>query len=318
MFILTILACGGLVLLIGRNDGSPLLAMTQQSAVTRGIGGGLLIVAAVAAVPLLGFFTVADSLYGLFTSSTGGPDGALAVLIGILMSIGISVLMSAPTSITLAIVGALTGVSLGNGLQVEWPFVTRVLALGLAAPLIACAAAFLLARLPLRLPEGASGSKFLNLMRHGSLAVLALAYGANDGQKVLFASALALGVSPAVARLNPWLILATSVLFTTGMVLGLRKGGLSLRQGVAPLSPVALMWSQFSTGVVVWAGAVTGTPLSMTQSLTGALMGTGLARSSRSVRWNAAGRIGLTWLWTLPVAGICGYGAALLFDWILS
>ncbi len=53
-------------------------------------------------------------------------------------------------------------------------------------------------------------------------------------------------------------------------------------------------------------------PVSTTHVSTGAIIGAGLKRDPRGVRWGKVGEIVLSWIVTLPVAGLIAAAAALI------
>jgi PiT family inorganic phosphate transporter len=48
-------------------------------------------------------------------------------------------------------------------------------------------------------------------------------------------------------------------------------------------------------------------PVSTTHSISTAIMGVGVAKNPRALRWNVIRRILLAWLLTLPAAGLIAY-----------
>lgn len=298
-----VLACA-LVLLTGRNDGSPLVAIAHKAVGRFGWWPPLVLVVVLPLAPLCGVDAVARSLESLYAPG-GAPDAMLAA---VLVTLGLSVVVRVPTSITLAMVGAMSGAALVAE-DVDWTAVRRVLLLGVASPVIACLLAWGLAAIPWELSSAARARSAVARARVVAFVAMSVAYAANDGQKVLLATALAVGGDVAGVGRSPWLAAGT-VVFAVGIGWGLSSSAKALRSGVFSPLPVAALWAQTSTALVVGAGSVLGTPLSMTQALTGSVLGVGLRRGRWSVRWEAAGRVAVAWAWTLPVAGLLGYAFA--------
>lgn len=297
--------------LCGRNDGGPLLALPYQSESRGAWIPVLFLFLTVPAVSLIGSLAVAESLAGLFAPSSKGPGGsfaALAALVGVLVTLALAAVLNAPTSITLALIGALTGTSVAVGGGVDWPTLTRVIVLGLTAPLVAGLLSFLLSRMSIRaLPGQTRVGGVLTWGQRISFFLLLAAYGANDGQKVLFAVALALGVTVNSAASSIGWVIGASAVFVFGAMWGVRKSSQFIRHGVARIRQPSILWTQLSAATSVFAGSILGTPLSMTQSISGALVGNGIALSRRAVYWKAIQRVGLAWVWTLPMAGTIAY-----------
>ena len=60
--------------------------------------------------------------------------------------------------------------------------------------------------------------------------------------------------------------------------------------------------TSIGSSLVVLATSVLGVPVSSTQAATGAAVGSGVATSRFSIRWNEVGKIGLAWVITLPLS----------------
>ncbi len=208
--------------------------------------------------------------------------------------------------------GALTGSSIATGAGVNAPLLTRVILLGLAAPLVAAVLAFSLSHVPLHATAKLPPRLLLTIYRGITFPILAVTYAMNGAQKMVFAAALAAGVGVDQAAGMPLLLIITSTIFLAGLVTGLRGSSLFVRHGVTPVSPPDLLWTEVSTAIAVTGGSLVGIPLSMTQAITGGLLGAGFAKSARAVNWLSVRRIGVAWLWTLPLAGLVAYSATTL------
>ena len=291
----------------GRNDGAPLVALPLQTLQgTLWVPMALLWVV-MPLVPLLGFWEVAASLESLTGFSADNQLGSIIVLGSVLLTLTVSTAINIPTSIALALVGALTGSTLGAGAGVDGPLLTRVLVLGVAAPLVAALLAYLLSHIPLRGWQKLPPRRLLQVYRGVTFPILAVAYSINGAQKMLFAAALAAGVGVSSAARMPLLLVAMASVFLLGVFTGLRRSSLFVRHGVASVSPPDLLWTEVATAIAVAGGSAVGVPLSMTQAITGGLLGTGVAKSTRAVNWVSLRRIGIAWLWTLPFAGLLSY-----------
>lgn len=305
--------CIAFIFINGRNDGAPLVSIPIQTRSDKWWYPIFLMWLAIPIVPLLGFWRVADSLQSMMGFNPERYSDVLAIILAVLITIGASSLLGIPTSITLALVGALTGATLASGHEVKWALVSRVLALGLAAPFVAAFLSFVFCLIPLRIQRGSSSHKILQGYRALTYPALAIAYAANDGQKVLFAVALMMGSGVGTAASTGWALFLASTIFVLGTLSGVRSSGRFVRHGITSITPLALLWTETATAITVIGGSVAGIPLSMTQSITGGLLGTGVARSARSIYWKSIQRVGIAWLWTLPAAGLLAYALTIFF-----
>ncbi len=302
---LLILTCAAFIAVNGRNDGAPLTAIALQSRGDRGWIALAYLWLLLPVVPLFGFWGVADSLYNMMGLNPNAPLQAALMILAVLATITLSNLVNIPTSITLALVGALAGSAWANGTVAPTALLVRVILLGLSAPLVAGIIAFGLGRLALS--DTKMTRRILLTYRHFALPLLILAYAANDGQKMAFVIASAFGATiPEVATM-PFALFAGSTLFVLGVWFGLRPSGRYIRHGITPVRPLDLLWVETGASAAVLAGSALGVPLSMTQSVTGAVAGVGISRSTKVIYWQSVGRIGIAWLWTLPVAAGLSY-----------
>jgi len=259
---------------------------------------------AMMAVPLVVSTSVATTLASRMVAFDGrgtGPAVAIAVLVSVALVLGLA-RWGLPTSLTLAIVGAITGAGLGAGMSVAWGWVAWVLVLAAAAPLagalLAQATTWLLHRLHPRVPASVS----LRRAHRVSFVLLCLAYGINDGQKAVAVFALALALPTAPVDLSAGAVAVVGVCFAVGAAVGLRRYGGLLGEGIMIVRPVNALVAEFAAGVSVIVTGLLGAPVSMTQAVAGGLVGSGAQQSTRRIRWNRALMIVMAWLVTLPLA----------------
>jgi PiT family inorganic phosphate transporter len=130
-----------------------------------------------------------------------------------------------------------------------------------------------------------------------------LAYGANDGQKMLAVLAVATGVAAGgTVPATPWQLAALAGAFLVGTVLGLPRIAGTLGGGLVPIHPPAAVVTELAGAAVVLGTGAAGSPVSMTQAASGALVGTATTGGTRRVRWRQALRLVGAWAITLPAA----------------
>ena len=259
---------------------------------------------AVMAVPLVIGTAVATTLASRLVTFDGGETGP-AVTVAVLVAVGLVLALShwgLPTSLTLAVVGAITGAGLGAGLPVSWGWVAWVLALAAAAPLVGALLAMAITWLLYRLNPRVSANTSLRRAHRVSFSLQCVAYGVNDGQKILAVFALALALPTAPVELPIQTLLLVGACFAVGAALGLRRYGGMLGDGVMVVRPINAVVAEFAAGVSVIVTGLLGAPVSMTQAVAGGLIGSGAQESTRRIRWNRALMIALAWVVTLPAA----------------
>jgi phosphate/sulfate permease len=119
----------------------------------------------------------------------------------------------------------------------------------------------------------------------------AIAYGANGGQKILAVFSVLFDIGVAGSAADPRVIALVIVCFAAGTMLGLRRSAHGLRQGVLHPKPYQVACTLWASTSAVLLGSVLAAPMSMTQSVTGALIGTAPPREWRRLRWEQSRRI---------------------------
>jgi inorganic phosphate transporter, PiT family len=285
----------------GANDGGAMLAAALKARGLRLFTSLGLLMIALVAVPLVVGTRVADTLTsGLVTAEPAAQQWLIAVGVVAAMLV-VSALTAArlPTSLTLGTVGGIVGAGLGRGLPVAVGEVGRVLLIGMAAPIVGGVLAMVLAKVVGVVLALGDGGRLATLHRLGA-CVQAIAYAANDGQKMLAVVAVtSIGVT------GPTLV-AAAVMFAVGTVLGIGRAATTLGTQIMRAGPREEVTAQLASSLAVLGSAALGAPVSMTQALSGGLVGTGMLRGRRQVRWQVAQRLALAWVMTLPSAAVVG------------
>ncbi|MEV7011305.1 inorganic phosphate transporter [Streptosporangium sp. NPDC051022] len=295
----------------GINDGGALLATGLKIPSVRPLTGLALLMASVALVPLATYRVAVTFTTRLVNLDS--PGGQAATAVAVLCALAVVAFLGnrgRPTSLTLAVVGALTGAGLGWGVPVSADAVLFVLVVALAAPFVGGLLAVLV-RHPLTLLAGGRG---LRQWHRAGFALQCLAYAANDGQKMLAVFMLALGFEGA----PPSVCLVVAALFGAGALYGLPRAGRALSREIIASRPLHGVTAELATGTAVIGCAAIGAPVSMTQTIAGALVGAGVADGAGRVRWHAAAKIVLAWTLTLPVSGLLAAAVALIVRGVIA
>lgn len=307
-----LLAAGAFAALNGANDGG---ALTSLGLTIRGLTPLTALAAlgiAVAAVPLLFGTAVASTLAARLVAFDGAVGRwALLAAIGaaVVVTLGLSV-RGLPTSITLALIGGISGAGVGAGFAVAWGLIALVLLAAAAAPAVGALVALVTAWVAARLPARSGAGRAIRRAHLAAFVALCLAYGANDGQKILAVFALVSALPGGRVEADPLPLALGAVLFIAGGVLGLGRYARTIGGGVIPTRPEQAVITEVSSAAVVFTMAAAGAPVSMTQSVAGGLVGAAWTRGRRRVRWRIVLRIAFAWVLTLPTAFLVAATAA--------
>lgn len=148
-------------------------------------------------------------------------------------------------------------------------------------------------------------------------AGVAILHGAQDGQK--FLSLCMLGVMLGVygtsemAGFPLWMVILVSLTMSLGTAVGGRKIIKSVGMNMVKMEHYQGFAACLSACFCIALATFTGMPVSTTHTKTTAIMGVGAEKNVRSVRWNLAGSMCLTWVLTFPGCGLLAYLFTIVF-----
>lgn len=303
---LTLAAAAAFTVISGVNDGSALLISSLNLPSIRPLSAILLIATSLVLGPFVIGTQVATTMVNRLVAFEADETSvpllfALAAAVGVVSGLS---RLGLPTSLTLALIGGITGAGFGYGLPVSWDVVAFVVVVAAAAPVLGAAIGFLLMRLLAHLPTSGPVSTRLRWLHRFGFTLQSIAYSVNDGQKLLAVFAIGLGATAMVVQPRLDVLVGIAVLFVLGTLIGIRRIAGTLTSGVMLARPAHLLSSELSSAVAVLGSTALGAPVSMTQSITASLVGTGVSEGYGRVRWRTARNIGIAWLVTLPAAGL--------------
>ncbi|GAA0831895.1 anion permease [Streptosporangium amethystogenes subsp. fukuiense] len=307
------------VLVSGANDGATLIGLGLRFPRSPGWAIAALLLTALFAGPYLLGFSVArtftERLAGLGTS--GGATAFLAGVVTAVIVVAVLTGKGLPTSLTLAVIGGISGAGLGAGLPVSWRSLGTVLAVGAGAPLVGLVLGHLLGTLSRRVPSYHRMPRLVLSAHLLAYAAQCVAYAVNDGQKMIAVVSVALnvgrdglgGVGP--IEVPPVWMAVLVALFLAGSLTSLTRVGERLGRGLVITRPLHIVSAETAaTGAVLGSSAL-GSPVSMTQSITAGVVGVAASEGARRVRWQGVVNVGTAWLVTLPSSMALGCLAGL-------
>jgi inorganic phosphate transporter, PiT family len=170
-------------------------------------------------------------------------------------------------------------------------------------------------------------SKVDKLFRKGQLfsaAAFSLGHGGNDAQKtmgiitaVLTAGGVAglkYGPNGALPAIPLWVVLSAHAAIALGTLSGGWRIVHTMGSKITKLRPIGGFCAETGAALTLAYVTLTGTPVSTTHTITGAIVGVGSTRRLSAVKWGVAGRIVWAWVLTIPMAALI---AALSF-WLVK
>ncbi|MCX4099298.1 inorganic phosphate transporter [Nocardia sp. alder85J] len=264
--------------------------------------------------------TVAEGIVRL--ERLGGADLLEIVFAGLVGGIAwnlLTWLLGLPSSSSHALFGGLIGATVAAvGFDgVIWSagkqgVVTKIVVPAALSPVVAALVAAIGTWLVYRITASSERQVVDGAFRWGqigSAALVSLAHGTNDAQKtmgIVFLALIAYGSRTPADSLPLWVITACAVAIASGTALGGWRIIRTLGKGLVDIAPPQGLAAESTSAAIILTSAHFGMPLSTTQTVTGAILGTGLGRPGAEVRWSVLGRMVVAWLLTLPAAGLTG------------
>jgi PiT family inorganic phosphate transporter len=143
-----------------------------------------------------------------------------------------------------------------------------------------------------------------------SAAAFSLGHGGNDAQKtmgimtaVLAAGGIvSYGANGTLPAIPIWVVLAAHAAIALGTLSGGWRIVRTMGTKITKLKPVGGFCAETGAAITLAYVTLTGTPVSTTHTITGAIVGVGATRRLSAVKWGIAGRIVWAWVLTIPVA----------------
>jgi PiT family inorganic phosphate transporter len=256
--------------------------------------------------------------------------GLLAVFAGLVGAIAWNLVtwyFGLPSSSSHALIGGIVGAVLvadgPDAIFFESGILGKVMIPALIAPVLAFlvggAAIIALYRIvgrlrPARVTRGFRGGQVI------SGGLLALAHGTNDAQKTMGVITLALVANGTIAaddfHVPDWVVVSAATAIALGTYVGGWRIIKTMGSRIHKMDSAQGFAAQGAGAAVILASSHVGFPLSTTQTISGAVIGSGAAKRLSAVRWGVAGNIVAAWIVTLPAAASIGaltYGVTRLF-----
>ncbi len=153
-----------------------------------------------------------------------------------------------------------------------------------------------------------------------SAAIYSLGHGGNDAQKTMGIIVLLLSAGGLEKWSHPdpyswanqlnffghshsvawWIILSCHAAIALGTMFGGWRIVKTMGSGITRLAPVGGFCAETSAATTIIIATRMGIPISTTHAITGSILGVGMTKGVRSVRWIWGQRIILAWILTLP------------------
>ena len=214
-----------------------------------------------------------------------------------------------PNSVSHALIGGLIGPALlvGGRSALVASGIIKVSIFIVIAPVFGALLGFLVMSATMwvfrKTPPRKVDSSF-RIMQLVSSAVFSLGHGSNDAQKTIGIISILLfstGQLGPEFHIPTWVIFASYTTIALGTMAGGKKVIRTLGTSLTHLKPVQGFCAETAGAISVIFATIGGVPVSTTHTITGSIMGVGVAKRLSAVRWGVASNIVKAWVLTITV-----------------
>jgi PiT family inorganic phosphate transporter len=263
----------------------------------------------IAAGPFLLGVAVANTIArDLIAPEANTVPVVVAALTGAVVWSAFTFWLHIPSSISQALIGGVVGaVTVSAGWEaVQVPGLLRTLAALFLSPVLGLVAGFWVVRLSYTLATSATPHANVWFKRWQVIVsvLMAIAFGANDGQKIMgmvVLGLLATGVASDTS-VPTWVVAFSAASIAIGTLAGGWRLIHTLGGKFYKIRPIHGFGAQMASALVMLGAAWLGGPVSGSQVVTSAIVGAGSADRIQQVRWSVARNVLVGWLLTLPLS----------------
>ena len=261
---------------------------------------------------------------GLIDKDLVTPAVVFGALVGAMFWNIVTWLKGIPSSSSHALVGGIVGAGVAHaGFEgIQWSGLNKTVAAIFLSPMLGMLLAMIvmlisswaLMKATAKFAEGAF--RYLHLF---SSAAYSLSHGLNDAQKTMGIITVLLystGQLTGEFEVPHWVAISCYVAIALGTLSGGWKIIETMGSRITKLSQHQGFAASTGGSIVLFAASAMGIPVSTTHTITGAIIGSGVARRTSAVRWGTASNVVVAWIITIPCSAIVGsafYGLTLLF-----
>jgi PiT family inorganic phosphate transporter len=249
---------------------------------------------------------------GLIDPSLIDPLLILAALIGAIFWNLVTWYFGLPSSSSHALIGGLAGAAVAKSgfSALNMTGFAKVLAGILLSPSIGLLIGLLCAHLFNRLSKHHDQhtlDKYFKRLQLLSSALLSITHGGNDAQKTMgIIAVLLFSVSwiEGPFHIPLWVVISCHAVISLGTLIGGWRIIHTMGHKITQLNRMKGCAAETGAACTIFVATQLGIPVSTTHTVTGAITGTGLIHGLNKVHWRVVQQIVLSWLLTIPAAGL--------------
>jgi len=258
---------------------------------------------------------VADTIgKGLIDKELVTPGVVFGALIGAMFWNVVTWLKGIPSSSSHALIGGIVGAGVAHaGIEgIQWPGLNKTLVAIVLSPMIGMFLAMLVMLISswaLHRVTAAKAERAFRALHLVSSAAYSTSHGLNDAQKTMGVITVLLystGYLQGEFEVPHWVAISCYVAMAFGTMTGGWKIIETMGSRITKLSQHQGFSASLAGSMVVFTASTLGIPVSTTHTITGAVIGSGVARRASSVRWGIASNVVVAWVITIPASATVG------------
>ena len=251
---------------------------------------------------------------GLIEKDLITPGVVFGALIGAMFWNVVTWLKGIPSSSSHALVGGLIGAGVAHGglSGIQWSGLNKTLIFIVVSPMLGMALSMLIMLISSWLFRGASNKgaeKTFRALHLVSSGAYSLSHGLNDAQKTMGIITVLLfstGYLHGAFEVPHWVAICCYVAMGLGTLSGGWKIIETMGSRITKLSQHQGFSASLGGSITVFTASLLGIPVSTTHTITGAVIGAGVARRASAVRWGVAQNVVMAWVITIPASAAVG------------
>jgi PiT family inorganic phosphate transporter len=268
---------------------------------------------------------VADTIgKGLVDAELVTPGVVFGALVGAMFWNVVTWLKGIPSSSSHALIGGLVGAGVAHaGLDgIQWSGLNKTLLAIVLSPTLGMILSMLIMLMTSWMAVRASArsaERSFRALHLVSSAAYSVGHGLNDAQKTMGIITVLLystGYLEGEFEVPHWVAASCYVAIALGTLMGGWRIIETMGSRITKLSQHQGFSASAGGSVMLFAASGLGIPVSTTHTITGCIIGAGVARRASAVRWGVAGNVLVAWVITIPASATVGalfYGLTRLF-----
>src|SRR5687768_7197149 len=258
---------------------------------------------------------VADTIgKGIIEKDLVTPGVIFGALVGAMFWNVVTWLKGIPSSSSHALVGGLVGAGVAHaGIEgIQWPGLNKTLIAIVLSPTIGMILAMtvmLASSWALHRATAANAERSFRALHLVSSAMYSTSHGLNDAQKTMGIIAVLLystGYLEGEFEVPHWVAISCYIAIAAGTMTGGWKIIETMGSRITKLSQHQGFSASIGGSIVVFTASTLGIPVSTTHTITGCVIGSGVARRASAVRWGVAQSVMVAWVITIPASAAVG------------